>query len=103
MAIDLLEKKWEDIKSYVFYEFFINLSKNHNQNAISLLCQKLNIKAIDGNSYRYIYNNLASNPNNQILDYVIENWNILEKNMIFWQYLCKNTNERAIKLLEDNY
>jgi hypothetical protein len=46
---------------------------------------------------------LASNPNNQILDYVIENWNILEKNMIFWQYLCKNTNERAIKLLEDNY
>ena len=102
-AIDLLEEKWEDIKSYVPYEFFINLSKNHNQNAISLLCQNLNIKAIDVNSYRYIYNNLASNPNNQILDYVIENWNILEKNMIFWQYLCKNTNERAIKLLEDNY
>jgi hypothetical protein len=103
LAIDLLEEKWEDIKSYVHYEFYINLSKNHNQNAISLLCQKLNIKAIDINSYRYIYNILASNPNDQILDYVIENWNILEKNMGFWQYLCKNTNERAIKLLEDNY
>ena len=103
LAIDLLEEKWEDIKSYVHYEFYINLSKNNNQNAISLLCQKLNIKAIDINSYRYIYNIMASNPNDQILDYVIENWNILEKNMIFWQYLCKNPNERAIKLLEDNY
>jgi hypothetical protein len=103
LAIDLLEEKWEDIKSYVHYEFYINLSNNHNQNAISLLCQKLNIKTIDINSYRYIYNIMASNPNDQILDYVIENWNILEKNMIFWQYLCKNPNERAIKLLEDNY
>ena len=103
LAIDLIEEKWEDIKSYVSYEFFINLSKNHNQNAISLLCQKLNTETIEVNSYRYIYNNLASNPNDQILDYVIENWGIVEKNIIFWQYLCKNTNERAVKLLEDNY
>ena len=46
---------------------------------------------------------LAKNPHDNAIEYIINEWDIIDRDDVFWENLAYNNNDKALKLIVDNW
>jgi hypothetical protein len=104
-AIELLEEKIiNNTDSNLMLNIMVNLASNENSFAIVLLIQIKN-SIINFNDNWQIWRILLKNPNEKVIPFIIDNWNIIYTNWgqtpKFWKCLFVNSNDKLIDFVEE--
>ena len=104
-AIELLEEKIiNNTDNNLMLNIMVNLASNENSFAIVLLIQIKN-SIINFNDNWQIWRILLKNPNEKVIPFIIDNWNIIYTNWgqtpKFWKCLFVNSNDKLIDFVEE--
>jgi hypothetical protein len=109
-AINILQDHFDDYINFFLDENFL-IDDDYirflglflsNPTTINLIFENmLYLNTISDNDI--IIKLLAKNPHDKAIEYIINEWDNIDKNDVFWENLAYNNNDKALKLLVDNW